>query len=229
MNRILDPTLLFTLVRNQYECLCLFEQINIIPKSEEKKDFLSLIHQISGLKYRQRFKSQATTPESICKLEKEAEIIDSDVQIVKSSTVFKTLDSNSKNVVHKAIRQRKYQLFFKNDTTLQELWWKDFADKFGMKKNCIDNLYSYLCLNAHPSYPSIMQFRDAFAKNDPEFIRMALFATQTFIIFLSVFIVDYMKMFPVIIEDFKRLSEETQMILTIYNDTFREDGYKMVL
>lgn len=74
-----------------------------------------------------------------------------------------------------------------------------------------------------------MQFRDAFAKNDPEFIRMALFATQTFIIFLSVFIVDYMKMFPVIIKDFKRLSEETQMILTIYNDTFREDGYKMAL
>ena len=25
MNRIVDPTLLFTLVRNQYECLCLFE------------------------------------------------------------------------------------------------------------------------------------------------------------------------------------------------------------
>lgn len=229
MNRILDPTLLFTLVRNQYECLCLFELINIIPNSEEKKDFLSLIHQISGLKYRQRFKSQATTPESICKLEKEAEIIDSDVQIVKSSSVFNTLDSNSKNVVHDAIKHRKYQLFFKNDTKLQELGWKDFADKFGMKKNCIDNLYSYLCLNAHPSYPSIMQFRDAFAKNNPEFIRMALFATQTFIIFLSVFIVDYMKMFPVIIEDFKRLSEETQMILTVYNDTFRKDGYKMVL
>lgn len=35
INRIIDPTLLFTLVRNQYECLCLFELINIIPNSEE--------------------------------------------------------------------------------------------------------------------------------------------------------------------------------------------------
>lgn len=59
-------------------------------------------------------------------------------------------------------------------------------------------------------------------KNNPAFIRMALFASKTFIVFLSVFIVDYMKMFPVIIEDFKRLDEETQKILTFYNDTFRE-------
>ena len=41
MNRLVDPTLLFTLVRNQYECLCLFELINVIPDSDDKKDFLS--------------------------------------------------------------------------------------------------------------------------------------------------------------------------------------------
>ena len=39
MNRIVDPTLLFTLVRNQYECLCLFELINVIPDSDDKKNF----------------------------------------------------------------------------------------------------------------------------------------------------------------------------------------------
>lgn len=56
LNTIVDPTLLFTLLRNQYECLCLFELINMIPNSDDKKEFLSLIHQISGLQYRQRFK-----------------------------------------------------------------------------------------------------------------------------------------------------------------------------
>lgn len=71
-----------------------------------------------------------------------------------------------------------------------------------------------------------MQFRDAFAKNNPEFLNMALFASQTFLIFLSVFLVDYMRLFPTIVEDFKKLDADTQKLLIAYNDFFREDKYK---
>lgn len=95
-----------------------------------------------------------------------------------------------------------------------------------MKKECIDNLYTYLCLNAHPSYPSIMQFRDAFKKKDPEFIKMAVFAAQTFIIFMSIFVVDYMRIFPNVFDIFKRLNLDKQELLIAYNDIFREEQYK---
>lgn len=227
MNRIVDPTLLFTLVRNQYECLCLFELINVIPNTDDKKDFLSLIHQISGLKYRQRFTTLATTQENIEKMQTEANEIKQDIQMVYSSSVFEHLQKSSQEKIRNAIKAKEYQLFFKTDDTIQKLGWKDFANKFGMKKGCIDNLYSYLCLNAHPSYPSIMQFRDAFARDNPEFIHLALFAAQTFIIFLSVFLVDYMRLFPAIKDDFKELNKETQVVLSIFNDTFRENEYKV--
>ena len=87
MNRIVDPTLLFTLVRNQYECLCLFELINVIPDSDDKKNFLSLMHQISGLKYRQRFVEQATLQANIKKLRFENIEINQDVNLILSSSV----------------------------------------------------------------------------------------------------------------------------------------------
>ena len=222
MNRIVDSTLLFTLVRNQYECLCLFELINVIPNSDDKKDFLSIIHQISGLKYRQRFVEQATLQENIKKLRFEDFEINQDIQLILSSSVFQKLERKYKDKVRNWITNKEYQLYFKSDTAIEKLGWKDFADKFGMKKDCIDNLYTYFCMNAHPSYPSIMQFRDAFAKENPEFVKLALFASHIFLIFLSVFLVDYMRMFPSVVNDFKVLDEDRKRLLTTFNDIFRE-------
>lgn len=229
MNRIVDPTLLFTLVRNQYECLCLFELINIIPNSEGKKTFLSLMHQIAGLKYRQRFASHATLPENLEKMKEEMQEINEDIQIIFSSSTFQKLNQKSQDQVREWIKKKEYQLYFKDDETIQKLGWKDFALKFGMKKVCVENLYSYFCLNAHPSYPSMMQFRDAFSKDSPEFINLALFASRCFLIFLSVFLVDYMRLFPTIVENFKMLDEDTQKLLTVLNDIYREEEYEFCL
>lgn len=226
MNRIVDPTILFTLVRNQYECLCLFELINVIPDSDDKKDFLSLIHQVSGLKYRQRFSQNVTTQENKDKIVIESEEILQDVDIILSSDVYQKLDSESQSLVRFSLKYRDYQLYFASDKKLKKLGWKDFADKFGMKKNCIDNLYAYFCLHSHPSYVSIMQFRDAFAKDNPEYVNMALFAAQIFLIFLSVFLVDYMKMFPSILAEFQSQDSETKVLLTAFNNIFREDEYE---
>ena len=92
MNRIVDPNLLFTLVRNQYECLCLFELINVIPDSDDKKIFLSLMHQISGLKYRQRFVDQATSQSNIKKMRFENIEINQDINWILSSSVFHKLN-----------------------------------------------------------------------------------------------------------------------------------------
>lgn len=229
MKRIMDPTLLFTLVRNLYETLCAFELINIIPDSEEKKNFLFLIYQISALKYRQRFSSNITLPDNFHKQQIEAEEINDDIQKIYSSPVFQRLDQKYKDKLNSFISKKQYQLYFKNDTAIDKKDWKDIAVIFGMKKECVENLYTYFCLNAHPSYAAIMQFRDAFSKENPEFINLALFAAHTFLIFLSVFLVDYMRMCPTLIGDFKRLDEEKQALLTAFNDIYREDEYKFVL
>ena len=183
------------------------------------------MHQISGLKYRQRFVDQATLQENIKKMRFENIEINQDIHLVLTSSVFHKLNQKSQDKVKKWIKDKEYQLFFKSDEELQKLGWKDFADKFGMKTDCVDNLYTYFCMNAHPSYPSIMQFRDAFAKENPEFINLALFASQTFLIFLSVFLVDYMRMFPAIVDDFKKLDEDKRLLLTAFNDTFREEEW----
>lgn len=226
MNSLVDPTLLFTLVRNQYECLCVFELINVIPNSDDQKNFLSLMHQISGLKYRQRFVEQATLQDNIKKLRLESIEINQDIHLVLSSSVFKKLHHKYKDKVKRWIKDKEYQLYFRNDNEIEKLGWKDFADKFGMKKELVDNLYAYFCMNAHPSYSSVMQFRDAFAKEKPEFVNLALFASHIFLVFLSVFLVDYMRMFPSVVIDFSKLDGDKKMLLTAFNDFFREEKWK---
>lgn len=227
MNSLVDPTLLFTLVRNQYECLCVFELINVIPKSDDQKNFLSLMHQISGLKYRQRFVEQATLQDNIQKLRLESIEINQDIHLVLSSSVFKKLHYKCKDKVKRWIKDKEYQLYFRSDNEIEKLGWKDFADKFGMKKELVDNLYTYFCMNAHPSYSSIMQFRDAFAKEKPEFVNLALFASHIFLVFLSIFLVDYMRMFPSVVIDFSKLDGDKKILLTALNNLFREEKWNV--
>ncbi len=37
LKNIIDPTILYTVIRNMYEALCAFELINIIPNTDEKR------------------------------------------------------------------------------------------------------------------------------------------------------------------------------------------------
>lgn len=43
---------------------------------------------------------------------------------------------------------------------------------------------------------------------------------------MSVFVVDYMRMFPNVLDIFKKLNLDKQALLIAYNDIFREEQYK---
>ena len=55
LNRIIDPTILITLIRNMFEALCAFELVYVLPDSSDKKLIAHNLYQIAGMKYRQRF------------------------------------------------------------------------------------------------------------------------------------------------------------------------------
>lgn len=90
LKNIIDPTVLYTLVRNMYEALCAFELVNIIPDTDDKRTIVYHLFKISGLKYRQRFfTSENMTPERLELCNTENQEINESIDIIrKNSTLF---------------------------------------------------------------------------------------------------------------------------------------------
>jgi len=60
LNKIIDPTIVASLIRNIYETAAMFNLIYRNTKSKEEREVLYLLWVHSGLKYRQRFENIIT-------------------------------------------------------------------------------------------------------------------------------------------------------------------------
>ena len=91
-----------------------------------------------------------------------------------------------------------------------------------IKNNILKGTYSFFSLHGHPSYVSIFQFRDAF-KNDnrADTSIMAPHATQCVLAFMSIFIVDFMKLAPEIKTMYDKLEEPRRFAIGMYEDAMR--------
>lgn len=130
------------------------------------------------------------------------------------------MNKEEQNKLNKAIDDKIYQLIIENNKVIFP-GWKSIASKFGLSGQLIGNIYTYFCLNAHPSYISLMQYRDAFSIKKPEFIQLALMAVRYALSFMSIFLVDYIKLFPQIKDTFKSLPEKQQVLLEFFHILIR--------
>lgn len=217
---IIDPTMLYTMVRNMYETLCTFELLNFIPDTPDKKTITYQLFIISGLKNRQKFYNPQMPQEFLNKYNEEKRHIIQAIDIIKKTELYKSLNKEEQNKLNKAIDDKIYQLIIENNKVIFP-GWKSIASKFGLSGQLIGNIYTYFCLNAHPSYISLMQYRDAFSIKKPEFIQLALMAVRYALSFMSIFLVDYIKLFPQIKDTFKSLPEKQQVLLEFFHILIR--------
>lgn len=220
LSPIIDPTMLYTMVRNMYETLCTFELLNFVPDTPDKKTITYQLFIISGLKNRQKFYDPHISGEFLKKYNEEKNHIIQAIDIIKKTELYKSLNKEEQNKLNKAIDDKKYQLIIENDKVIF-LGWKSIASKFGLSGQLIGDIYTYFCLNAHPSYISLMQYRDAFSIKKPEFVHLALMAVRYALFFMSIFLVDYIKLFPQIKDTFKSLPEKQQALLEFFHILIR--------
>ena len=90
-----------------------------------------------------------------------------------------------------------------------------------VKENLFNSLYSFFSLHGHPSYLSLIQFRDAFKDEYRADKEMAKHATQCILSFMSIFIVDYMKLVPEIKAMYDKLEEPRRFAIGMYEDAMR--------
>lgn len=224
---IIDPSVIFTITRSMYESLCAFELINIIPDTNDKKTIAYQLFVISGLKYRQRFYSDNLLEEQKKKYAEENQAIKDAEGIIRNTPLYKSLSPKYKKIIDEAIKDKNYQIVIE-DNKAKKLGWKDIALKIGLKEESLNEIYTYFCLNAHPSYISLIQFRDAFGIERPEFISMGAMAAKYATIFMSVFLSDYIRLFPKIKDNFNNLPQIERILLDLYNRMMRGEKYAIV-
>lgn len=227
LNRIIDPTILITLIRNMFEALCAFELVYVLPNSADKKLIAHNLYQIAGLKYRQRFAYENMKPEHQKLLDSEREDIEECIKDIKDTTLYSTLDSQNKSKIENAIKNKNFQIYIDKDNKVKQYGWGDIPPLFGVKLDFFKNIYTYFSLNAHPSYISILQFKDMFKKDNMDYLNLAITGMKSCFVFLSICLADYIRLFPQVMNTYGSFSIEDQILLNFHNRLARGEEYSI--
>ena len=218
---IIDFSILFTIARSVYESLIAFEILFVLPKTEDKQTIVYNLFMAQGLSERLKNLDENMRNNNPKRVAEEQKDIDECLKEIESTELYSKLDQQTKIIIHNAFG-KKFRYIFKEDNSLEFVNYDDADNLLRIKNNILKGTYSFFSLHGHPSYLSIFQFRDAF-KNDnrADTSIMAPHATQCVLAFMSIFIVDYMKLVPEIKAMYDKLEEPRRFAIGMFEDAMR--------
>ena len=226
LNEIIDPTIVAILIRSIYEAVGLFNLIYRDTRSIEQREMLYLLWVHSGLKYRQRFVSIIRTEKSKKKQEHEKTQIDDIVEKIESSALFQSLDKKNQGKIKRKLMDKDYLMKFDNGEVIF-LHWHDLSCVMGVKEGLLDHIYSYFSLYSHPSNVSVFQFAEMFERGVEAYPGMVSFNLRCSFILISVFIADYINLFPNCLSTFESLELNEQIAINAFNVISRGQDYSI--
>lgn len=226
LNKIIDPTIVASLARNIYETTGMFNLIYRCTKSKEEKEILYLLWVHSGLKYRQRFESDITTKENKKQIEEEKEQIDKIVATIEENSLYKSLDKKNQEKIKKKLKEKDYLVKFE-DKEVTFLHWHELTKPMGIQKGLFENIYTYFSLYSHPSNVAVFQFNSMFKKGEEAFLDLTNFNLKIVFMMLSIFIADYISLFPTVIKTFDSLEIKDQIVINSHNTLARNQDYSI--
>jgi len=225
LNNITDPTINAILVRNIYETVGMFNLIYSSSKGDERIIiYLLWVH--AGLSYRQRFEEVAKSEKGKKKIEEEKVQLTNIVKEIEQVPLFKTLSEKNKRKIKQKIKEKDFLLKFKGKE-IEFLSWRELTDVMGIKKGKLNNIYTYFSLYTHPSNTSVQQFADMYQKDDEIYKEFTFFNMQVAYNLFSIFIADYIKLFPSVLKTYEEMPIIKQIVINFHNIIFRGDEYSI--
>lgn len=225
LNNVVDPTVVSTLVRNVFETTAMFNLIFRQTNSDEEMMIIYNLWSIAGLKYRQRFDSSMTLDESKHKIEEEKKQIELLTNQILESDKYKGLVPNSQDKILSRIEAKDYRIVFKGNKVKCYNSWQDLCDVMNLNEEIFDNIYTYFSLYSHPSQVAVFQFEDMFRKHDEAFKSLTAINLKYCFTFLSIFIADYVNLFPETKDIFEALDIKKQVAIDSLNILLRGEEY----
>lgn len=219
--RLTDHTVLFTLVRTAYEQLCAFEIVNIIPKTQDEQIVMENAYVASGLVNRQKLFTEDAFKRNIGVLNEEQCIIEECKNRIHNTELYKSLTEKEQKELDKTIFTKgEYQIVFSQGKYNPHVGWDYVRDYIGLDTDILHGLYKYACNMAHPSYLSVIQFKEAYKGNAMNNLKET--AIMQFTAIMSVYIGDFLSAFSEIKHVYDELDEESKFMVDMYKDGFRE-------
>lgn len=219
--RLTDHTVLFTLVRTAYEQLCAFEIVNIIPKTQDEQIVMVNAYVASGLVNRQKLFTENALKRNIEVLNEEQCIIEECKNRIHNTELYKSLTEKEQKELDKTIFTKgEYQIVFSQGKYNPHVGWDHVRDYIGLDTDILHGLYKYACNMAHPSYLSVIQFKEAYKGNAMNNLKET--AIMQFTAIMSVYIGDFLSAFSEIKHVYDELDEESKFMVDMYKDGFRE-------
>ena len=219
---IIDFSILFTIARCVYESLIAFEILFVLPKTEDKQTIVYNLFMAQGLSERLKDLDEDMRSHNPTRVQEEQNDIDECRKAIEGTKLYKTLDQQTKATIDYALGNgKRFRYIFKDDNTMEFIQYEKAYTLLNVKENLFNSLYSFFSLHGHPSYLSLIQFRDAFTDEYRADMDMAKHATQCVLAFMSIYIVDYMKLVPEIKTMYDKLEEPRRFAIGMYEDAMR--------
>jgi len=222
LNNVIDPTVIAILVRTIYETIATFYLIYIKPNSDDEKLIMYNLWVVAGLKFRQRFASNAKSEESKMKLAYDAQKINDLEKAIRNTTLYNSLSEKGQFAIDKQLKDKDFKVFFDKGNVIQ-LSWSQITQVMGMKEDLMDNMYTYFSLYSHPSNVAVFQFRDLFNKAENPSIGMSNFNVSNAIKLIGFFIAEYISLYPETRVVFESLPLIDQIMINYHSRFFRVD------
>ena len=226
LNTIIDPTIVASLIRNVYETVGMFHLIYRRTKNEDEKTIIYDLWVHAGLMFRQRFENVITTAENREKFENEQNQLEQLKNEIKETDLFKELTEKNQNKILTKLKEKDYKIWF-NDKEVEFLSWQGITGVMGLKNDLLDNIYTYFSLYSHPSNVAVFQFSDMFEKGDEPFKQITNHNLTNLFVLLSIYVADYINLFPAVNETYDKLSLRDQVVINFHNMTMRGDEYSI--
>lgn len=227
LNDIIDPTIVASLVRNIFETTALFNLLFRQTQSQEELLIVYNLWSIAGLKFRQRFESSVQTEENKEKLAEEEAQIAGLIKQIKDTDRYKVLINSSQRKIDTKIEKKDFRIVFDEEKVKCYSSWQELCDVMNLKKEIFDNIYTYFSLYSHPSQVSVFQFEVMFDKESEAYKSITAFNFKYCFSFLSVFIADYIYLFPDAKTIFERLTLEKQIAINSFNKMLRGNDFSI--
>ena len=202
---------------------------NLIYRNTKTKDEKTIIYSLwvhAGLAYRQRFQSVIRSEENQSKADEEKKSMEKIVEIIEGTELYKQLDEKNQNKIKARIKDKEYLMMF-NDKEVAFLHWQQLTEVMQIREGVFDKLYTYFSLYSHPSNVSVFQFADMFKLGVEEFPRTVNFHIKHFFMLTSLFVADYIKLFPTVQKTFDSLSIRDQIVINFHNTFLRGQDFSI--
>ena len=212
---VVEPTTLFVIVRNILELTYVYEYVFLMPDTDEKREFAYYLYMYTGLK--ERLSLELGDEKKDEQIRKTVIKANEAKDKLLASPYYHGLSNQSQAIIQNRLNSPhpSYRLMF-GDHEVAPVDYDKACVEIGMTGDFFKHIYGFLSTHAHPTYLSLVQFKEAYIGEKPLHDGFAGLAVTCLACILSILLEDARQQKPYIEAIYQGLSDEMKARIAYY-------------